>query len=62
MSLFLRQIEKADSIKIEKFKAIKDFQLSGEQQSVNSPKKVRKTIVNNNCFLLLRSLSQWREF
>jgi len=33
MLLFLCQMENADSIKIEKFKSIKDFKLSSEQKS-----------------------------
>jgi len=60
MLLFLWHMENADSIKIEKFKSIKDFQLSSEQQSTKSKESKRNTIANNNCFFLFKSLSQWR--
>jgi len=41
-------MENADSIKIEKFKSLKDVQLSSEQQS--TVKESKQKIVNNNCF------------
>ena len=48
-------MENADSIKIEKFKSLKDVQLSSEQQS--TVKESKQKIVNNNCFFAYWSLS-----